>query len=262
MSHTTTSTVTADAPVVTLKGNVSSSLPEKLDDRFDKHSRLSREQCGHIRHIHNLASKLDGEWGLMGAQEVGQEWDTAFRYQISAMTYAITATHYHRLPAMRSMLKGLIWKLIQKMLRKEVWGYWYLTSQSGIFLDPDLKEMRKPWADPVCKENIMVWTLSFIFRVSSAFPIADTKLQYSGHLLHMVSLYTMLFADDAFDKDDSIVFNWNPLFWGFGPERFSYTRLTLQKTILAEMEQSGWMGVCCEPNLVFIICNQFPVLSI
>jgi hypothetical protein len=41
-------------------------------------------------------------------------------------------------------------------LKKEVWGYWYLTSQSGIKIDPDLKELRKPWADPVRKENIMV----------------------------------------------------------------------------------------------------------
>lgn len=46
--------------------------------------------------------------------------------------------------------------LIDKMLQREVWGYWYLTSQSGIEIDPDLKSLRKPWADPVCKENIMV----------------------------------------------------------------------------------------------------------
>jgi hypothetical protein len=29
-------------------------------------------------------------------------------------------------------------------------------SQSGVTTDPDLKELRKPWADPFCKENIMV----------------------------------------------------------------------------------------------------------
>jgi hypothetical protein len=41
-------------------------------------------------------------------------------------------------------------------LRREVWGYWYLTSQSGRSVDPDIKELRRPWADPVVKENIMV----------------------------------------------------------------------------------------------------------
>lgn len=78
----------------------------------------------------------------------------------------------------------------------------------------------------------------------------------------MVSLYSMLFNDDSFDRSDAIVFDWNPLFWGMGPERFSYTRSTLQEAILKEMEREDWMGVCCEPNMIFIICNQFPVMSI
>jgi hypothetical protein len=93
---------------------------------------------------------------LWGSQEPGQEWDTARRYQLATIAYAAGAAHYHRLPAMRSMFKALLERLIAKMLHREVWGYWYLTSQSGIRADPDLKEVRKPWADPVCKENIMV----------------------------------------------------------------------------------------------------------
>ena len=75
----------------------------------------------------------------------------------------------------------------------------------------------------------------------------------------MVSLYSMLFNDNSFDKEGSIVFDWNPLFFGMGPESFSYTRMTVQETILKEMEREKWMGVCCEPNMIFIICNQFPV---
>lgn len=88
--------------------------------------------------------------------------------------------------------------------------------------------------------------------------MTNFQVQYSGHLLLLVSLYTMLFAMDTFDKDDSLVFNWDPMFWGI-PEKFSYTRATLQTAILKEMERGNWMGVCCEPNLVFIVCNQFPV---
>jgi hypothetical protein len=75
----------------------------------------------------------------------------------------------------------------------------------------------------------------------------------------MVSLYLMLFNDHKYDKEGSIVFDWNPLFFGMGPERFSYTRSTLQTTLLREMERENWMGVCCEPSMIFIICNQFPV---
>ncbi|KAJ5555594.1 hypothetical protein N7535_008029 [Penicillium sp. DV-2018c] len=201
--------------------------------------KLTKEQCGHLRHIHNLSSQLDGDWAFMGSQEPGQEWDTARRYQLATMSYAIGAAHYHRLPAMRSMFKPVFEALIRKMLRREVWDYWYLSSQSGKKLDPELKELRKPWADPVRKENIM----------------------YSGHLLNMVSLFSMLFNDDRFDQEGAITFHWNPLFWGMGEETFSYTRTTLQETILADMESEGWVGVCCEPNWVFIICNQFPMIA-
>ena len=136
--------------------HLQSGLSSHLGSKFQDYPKLSREQCGHIRHFHNLASTLEGEWGLMGGQDPDQEWGTAYRYQLSCMVYAAGAAHYHRLPAMRSMFKPLLEKLIAKMLRREVWHYWYLMSQSGVKIDPDIKELRKPWADPCLKENIMV----------------------------------------------------------------------------------------------------------
>ena len=88
--------------------------------------------------------------------------------------------------------------------------------------------------------------------------VADSS-QYSCHLLLMVSLFSMLFNDDSFDKPGSIAFDWDPIFFGLGPERFEYDRGKLQETVLKEMERGSWMGACCEPNMVFIVCNQFPV---
>ncbi|KAF7307526.1 Linalool dehydratase-isomerase [Mycena indigotica] len=211
-------------------------LPSGFLDRFPK---LSREQAGHLRHIHNLATALPGEYPHMGTQIAGQEWLDSLRYQLSGMVYAASVAHYHRLPALRSVFRQVIEALIEKMLYKDVWSYWYLTSQSGRLVDPDIQELRKPWPDPVVKENIM----------------------YSGHLLLMISLHAMLFNDDKFDQPDAIVFDWNPIFWGMGPERFSYTRSTLQDAIIREMERANWIGVCCEPNSVFVVCNQFPIIA-
>ncbi|KAL2842438.1 hypothetical protein BJX68DRAFT_270614 [Aspergillus pseudodeflectus] len=216
------------------------SLPARLPATFlAKYPKLTCEQAGHLRHIHNLATLRDGEWGVMGSQEPGQEWLDAYRYQLATMAYAAGAAHYHRLPALRSIFQHLLDKLIKKMLRREVWGYWFLTSHSGKFVDPDLERLRQPWADPIVRENIM----------------------YSGHLLLMVSLYRMLFNDDKYNKEDALSFTWNPIFWGMGPEKFSYTRETLQKAILKEMERENWLGVCCEPNSIFIVCNQFPIIA-
>ncbi|KAK4250360.1 hypothetical protein C7999DRAFT_11921 [Corynascus novoguineensis] len=204
--------------------------------RFPK---LSCEQAGHIRHFWNTSTSLDGEWPHMGGQDPDQAFLDAYRYQLATMAYGAGAAHYHRLPALRSLFRPLMRGLIRKMLRREVWSYWYLTSQSGCRLDPDLGRLREPWADPVVRENIM----------------------YSGHLLLMTSLYAMLFDDDEFERPGSLTFDWDPLFWGMGPERFSYDNRSLQRAILNEMERGGWAGVCCEPNLVFVVCNQFPIIA-
>ncbi|TVY82804.1 Linalool dehydratase/isomerase [Lachnellula suecica] len=211
----------------------------KLTTNLNKYQKLSKEQAGHIRHFYNLAAQNDGEWKHMGSQEPMQEFLDAYRYQLALMSYAVGVTHYHRMPALRSVFKPLFRRLIHKMLRREVWGYWFSTSHAGPKTNPKQTTLRQPWADPVVRENIM----------------------YSGHLLLMTSLYGMLFQDDEFEKPGSIVFNWNPLFWGLGPETFTYDNRSLQKAILAEMERNDWVGVCCEPNLVFVVCNQFPIIA-
>ncbi|VUC35447.1 unnamed protein product [Clonostachys rosea] len=220
---------------------IDAAVPQLLGNDFlTKFPKLSTEQAGHLRHIHNLVSQEDGDWHHMGGQEPGQEWLDAYRYQLATMAYAAGAAHYHRLPLLRSVFKTLFESLIRKMMLRDVWGYWFLTSHSGKLLDPELTELRQPWADPVVRENIM----------------------YSGHLLLMVSLNTMLFNDDKFNKGGALEFNWCPVFWGMGPERFTYTRTSLQAAIVKEMERENWLGVCCEPNSIFIVCNQFPLIAI
>lgn len=201
--------------------------------------KLNREQAGHLRHFYNLARQLDGCWNHMQPEDPGQELFDAYRFQISNMAFAMSLAHYHRLPALRGVFKPLLRRLIHKMLRRDVWGYWYLASSGSNFLDPGLKELKAPYPDPVCKDNIM----------------------YSGHLLLMTSLYTMLFDDDEFEKPDSIVFDWDPKFWGLGPQKFRYSISSLQEIILREMEENGWLGCCCEPNVVFIVCNQFHLIA-
>jgi hypothetical protein len=208
-----------------------------MDFDISKYPKLTHEQVGHVRHFYNLAYQPDGEWKHMSAQEPLQEFLDAYRYQIATMAYATAATHFHHQNALGGVYKPLMRQLIHKMLLRQVWGYWFNASLSGKTVDPSLTELRKPWADPIARENIM----------------------YSGHLLLMISLYAMLFDDDEFEQQNSIVFHWNPLFFGLGPETFSYDRKSLQETILREMERNGWLGACCEPNAVFVVCNQFPV---
>lgn len=205
--------------------------------KASEYDKLDDKQVGHLRHFHNLVSQLDGNWNYFGTADAHDEFDDAKRYQLATMAYAAGACHYHRLPALRGAFRALIRKMIHKMLLREVWSYWFVTSHGGKMFDPGLTELRKPWADPVTRENIM----------------------YSGHLLMMTSLYAMLFDDDEFEREKSIIFRWDPLFWGLGSEDFEYDNRSLARVILRQMEENGWVGVCCEPNAVFVVCNQFPV---
>lgn len=237
-----TATETAEGKEGTLSLKGTGALPPTLpSDWVSQHfPKVDRAQAGHIRHFHNLATLPDGEWRHMGSSDPGQENFEAYRYQLATMAYAAGLAHYHRLPALRSVFRTLSDQLIHKMLRRDVWGYWYLTSQSGTAVDPDLTALRTPWPDPVRRENIM----------------------YSGHLLLMASLHGMLFDSDRYEAPGALTFDWNPMFFGLGPERFPYSRATLQEAILDDMARTGWMGVCCEPNCVFVICNQFPLIAV
>lgn len=211
--------------------------PATLAMDLSVYPKLDDKQAGHLRHFHNLVSQPDGDWRYFEAADTQEEFDDARRYQLATMAYATGAAHYHRLPALRGAFQRLMRQMIRKMLRKEVWGYWFLASHGGKLFDPDLKDLRKPWADPVIKENIM----------------------YSGHLLLMTSLYAMLFDSDEYEQSGSLTFRWDPLFWGLGSEDFVYDTAKLQQAILRQMEENDWVGVCCEPNAVFVVCNQFPV---
>lgn len=182
-----TATTSATA---TTKANVA--LPEKLQLSLDQYEKLNDQQAGHLRHFHNLVSQPDGMWKHMGCEDPAQEAFDAYRFQISSMAFAASLAHYHRLPALRGAFKPLLHRLIHKMLRRDVWGYWYNTSMGSTSLDPSLKKLREPSTDPVVRENIM----------------------YSGHLLMMVCLYTMLFDDDEFEQPDSMEFLWDPRWWG------------------------------------------------
>ncbi|PVH90850.1 hypothetical protein DM02DRAFT_678372 [Periconia macrospinosa] len=206
---------------------------------ISRYPKLNRAQAGHLRHFHNLTSQIDGEWHHMAGMESHQELFDSYRYQLGVIAYAVGVAHFHRLPAARSMFKKLLDQIIHKMLLRDVWGYWFNASLSGSYVDPGRTELRKPWVNPIPRENIM----------------------YSGHLLMMTSMYAMLFDDDRFEKPGSLTLTWDPFLWDLGTQKFVYDNRSIQAAILAEMDREKWIGVCCEPNLVFVVCNQFPIIG-
>lgn len=208
---------------------------------YSQHSAdpLDDLQLGHLRHIQNLAAMPHGEWRHMGSWDPGQEWLDAYRYQLAFMAYALALTTYHYLPAAPKLLQPSFDQLIQKMLRREVWGYWKDTSQAGKQLDPGRTELREGWIDPVIRENIM----------------------YSGHLHAMLGMYRMLHDDAKYDEEGSIRFEYNPIYYGLGTEVFTYSHTSLNDLLYQRFKEHEWLGIPCEPNAIFIVCNQYPVLG-
>lgn len=157
----TTTTLTRSSPRTLQLQGESEVFPKKRDPEFlYPLPKLDAAQAAHLRHFHNLATQKDGQWNHMGSQEPGQEWNDAYRYQLATMAYAAGLSHCHRMPALRSGFKTLLGQLVHKMLLREVGGYWFLTSHSGVLFEPSITKLRRPWADPVKKENIMVRQLS------------------------------------------------------------------------------------------------------
>lgn len=199
---------------------------------------LDRLQAGHLRHLLNMANRPDGDWSHMMTSEVEQHGLGSFRYQLSHFVYALGLAHYHHLPAAPGYFREPMQRLMTKMLRHDVWRYWYEESRSSPRFDPGLTTPREPWADPVAKENIM----------------------YSGHVHAMAGMYDVLFNEDRYEQPKSLTMARNDM-WK-GREAFEYDLGKLNEVIYRQMKESGWLGIPCEPNMVFIICNQLPLLGL
>jgi hypothetical protein len=222
-----------------------SAMPPSIDERHghlpqqvDRLPKLDALQAGHLRHISNLAHNLDGDWSRMGGMEAGQEATTSYRYQLAWMAYALGIAHFHRLPGAPGFFKRAYANIMRKMLRYDVWSYWEHTSKSSLFLDPDFTEFREGWRDPVVKENIM----------------------YSGHVHAMAGLFGILFDDDRYEREGGLTFEFSPVFAG-GAATFIYDFSSLTDLIYGQMVENGFLGIACEPNMVFLVCNQFPMLG-
>ena len=199
---------------------------------------LSDKEIGYLRWIVKLAQQLPGDWSYMGGREEGQETMESYRYQLAFMTYALALAQYHKTPAYRELYQKSMDSLIKKMTRQDVWAFWAESSKGGKKLNPDLKERGPGWVDPVVDKNIM----------------------YSGHLIHMVELYHMLYGDTKYDKPGSLVFKWVATFEPV--HTFEYDSGKLANVIYRQFKDNPWHSIECEVNWIFPPCNQHPILGL
>lgn len=200
---------------------------------------LSREQIGHLRHFANLSRQDANDWSLMQGKSVGQEDFGGYRFQLAYMMVALALTHIHRLPAAPGLFKPIFARLFEKLLLPEVWLYWRDVSRGGSIFNAHLaQDYAEEW-DPVRRDNIM----------------------YSAYVQSCALLYHYLFRDDRYAQPGAIAFRHWSYFWGGEGKEFLYDENSLNDHVYWLMAQSGFLGVACEPNCIFQICNQPAILG-
>ncbi len=237
MIHKRFSTIRVAALMMTALSLLGTTIVRAAPLTHDTAPSLSDAELGHLRNIVSLAQQDLDDWtGFEGRDQKGME---AYRYQIAFMTYALTLQQYNSVPAYRDLYEDTIDRLIARMLEKPVWDFWEEVSQSSRSFDPDYDGPRPAKRDPVGEKNIM----------------------YSGHVVHMIALYEMLYRDMKWSAENALSFRWS------SDESYDYSYADLVDIINREMlaprlkngKDSGAME--CEPNLVFPECNQHPTLA-
>lgn len=202
-------------------------------------AQLDNEELGHLRHFDNLSRRQRNDWSLMQNKSVGQDDFGGYRFQLAYMVYALALTHRNRLPAAPGFFRPAIRRLIDKLLEPEVWLYWRDTSRGGAPFNAHLADRLGEEWDPVVRDNIM----------------------YSAYVQSCALLHDYLFGTDEFAAPGSLTFQHWSFFWGGEPKRFAYDRDSLNEHIYWQMVRNGYLGVACEPNCVFQICNQPAILG-
>ena len=166
-----------------------------------------------------------------------QEDFGAYRFQLAYMAYALALAHIHRLPAAPGLFRAPFAQLIEKLKSPDVWSYWHFASVGAGPFSHGHAQGQPQW-DPIIRDNIM----------------------YSAYLQSTSLLYHYLFNDGRYAEPGALTLSFKPAFWG--PEkRFVYDERSLNEHIYWLMVERGYLGVACEPNCVFQVCNQVPILG-
>lgn len=124
----------------------------------------------------------------------------------------------YKTPAYRELTAKILDDSIQKLIEKKVWDF------IKVYWDEE-----PTYPDPVAWENIM----------------------YSGHLMQIIALYESITGDMKYSTEG----------WDFvwdDDTKIHYDANKLMEVVFKQVESDETGGVPCEPDTIFIICNDHP----
>jgi hypothetical protein len=222
-----------------MTGNGSLHMNGSLPVDIKKIPILDSLQLGHLRHIDNLSRQPPNDWSYMSGRAAHQEDFGGYRFQLAYMAYALGLTYFHRLPAAPGVFQPIFQRLIEKLLHPAVWMYWRDVSRGGAIFNAHLSEQLSEQWNPVERDNIM----------------------YSAYVQSLALMYDVLFNDHRYAEPGALTFRYWSFFWGGDEKHFAYDQYSLNEHLYWKMVESGYVGIACEPNCIFQICNQPAILG-
>lgn len=199
--------------------------------------------------MHSTLTQPLGSWEGFHSP-LSQSMNFALRYQIAFSTYAIAmlqqCTPAYRAPHLEAMRAA-----IEKMLHRDAWGYWRI---------PEPKAARHNHSDshthgaPTSEHLALMSAPPKRLTTAPSDPIALNNLQYSGHLSTILGLYEKLSSDHTYDAPFTLRDAQSGV-------EYSYTHSKVAERIYAQMEENRFGGVCCEPGMAYVPCNNHAMAS-
>lgn len=181
------------------------------------------EDLAALRYPLDLGLQPLGDWD--GFHTIDQFRESALRYQLQFLQYALAMSQYTRTPAFTGYLAEAQRNAIEKMLEPRVWKYWrYENLWGNLRWNPD----------PVVRDNVML----------------------SGYWAVMVGLYEATTGDRRYNEPGSLTFR------NGEREVYAYDFPRLAEVMRKNMDDSIFCMFPCEPNWIYPFCNSYALNTV
>ena len=184
---------------------------------------LSEEQLMALRYAYDRALQPLDQFN--GFNIIDQFRESAIRYQLNKLGYALALAQCHYLPNFHGYLSQAQRNLLEKFQDKRVWGYWRLENLLGnLSLD----------ANPIAKDNIM----------------------FGGFYNANLSFYTTNTGDKRYMKPGALRFRLNE------KKVFEHDLNSIASAARRNFTASPFALYPCEPTHSFSYCNLLGLTAI
>jgi hypothetical protein len=185
---------------------------------------LGREELEAVRYVLDRALQPAERWD--GFDVIDQFQPAALRYQLNHLGFALGLVQCHYAPSFGGYLGQAQRNLVERYLRRRVWGYWVFESCWGHLNFRDF--------DPVARDNIML----------------------TGWFGMHVGQYMLASGDRRYAEPGSLTFRLN------ARTAYEHDFHSVVASVAKGFATSQFCLFPCEPNWIYPICNHYGMAAL